>query len=112
MTIYTEDNVTIIRTHVAQKIRQKLTWTTLCVFLQTVASDKVYGKVNLNIPFGNVTYHNEAYTAYINDQFSFALDFLKQNNFKLEFKNNNSTLGQKTELSLKLKIQNLNQSTK
>ncbi|GFT68534.1 retrovirus-related Pol polyprotein from transposon 412 [Nephila pilipes] len=33
-------------------------------------------------------YHHMAYVVDINDQFILGLDFLKENNFKLDFKNN------------------------
>ncbi|GFT80080.1 retroviral-like aspartic protease 1 [Nephila pilipes] len=50
----------------------------------------VHGKVYLNIAFGDAMYHHMAYVADKNDQFILGLDFLKENNFKLDFKNNES----------------------
>ncbi|GFS51523.1 retrovirus-related Pol polyprotein from transposon 412 [Nephila pilipes] len=65
MIIDTGAKVTIIRTDLAYKL----------------------GKVYLNIAFGHAKYHHMAYVANINDQFILGLDFLKENNFKLDFKN-------------------------
>lgn len=48
----------------------------------------VHGKVYLDIAFGDAMYHHMAYVADINDQVNLGLDFLKENNFKLDFKNN------------------------
>ena len=48
----------------------------------------VHGKVHFNITFGDAIYHHVAYVADITDQFILGLDFLMENNFKLDFKNN------------------------
>ena len=48
----------------------------------------VHGNVHLNITFGDAIYHNVAYVADISDPFILRLDFLRENNFKLDFKNN------------------------
>lgn len=56
----------------------------------SVAGDKieVHGKVNLIIIFENASYHHVPYVADISEKSIFGLDLLKENNFKLEFKNN------------------------
>lgn len=79
----------MIKTHVAQENREKRIWTPLCVSVhQTVIGDKIkmHGKINLNITFKNITYH----VAYVadSDKFILGLDFMKENSFKLDFKNN------------------------
>ncbi|GFS77311.1 retrovirus-related Pol polyprotein from transposon 412 [Nephila pilipes] len=86
MIIDTGANVTIIRADMAYKLGEKLIWTPPCI---TLLTDKinVHGKVNLNIAFGDAMYHHMAYVADINDQFILGLDFLKEYNFKLDFKN-------------------------
>ena len=48
----------------------------------------VYGKVYLNIIFGNAIFHHVAYVADISDPVILGLDVLRGNNFKLSFKNN------------------------
>ncbi|GFU38925.1 gag-Pol polyprotein [Nephila pilipes] len=92
MIIDTEANVTIIRTDLAHKLGEKLFWTPPCITHQTVTGDRinVYGKVYLNIAFGDAIYHHMAYVADINDQFILGLDFLNENNFNLDFRNNES----------------------
>ena len=63
MIIDTGANKTIVRTDLAQKLGEKLIWTSSCIILQTVTSDKinVYRKVYLNITFGDAIYHHVAY---------------------------------------------------
>ena len=48
----------------------------------------VHGKVNLNITFGDAIYQHVASVADISDPFILGLNFLQENNFKLDFKNN------------------------
>ncbi|GFU32294.1 gag-Pol polyprotein [Nephila pilipes] len=89
MIIDTGANVTIIITDLAHKLGKK---THLDATLQTVIDNRIniHGKVYLNIAFGDAMYHYMTYVADINDQFYLELDFLKENNFKLDFKNNES----------------------
>ena len=76
--------------NLAHRLGEKLIWTPPCVTLQTLTGDKinVRGKVHLNIAFGNATYHHVAYVAEIRDPCILGLDFLRENNFVLDFKNN------------------------
>ncbi|GFW28489.1 retrovirus-related Pol polyprotein from transposon 412 [Trichonephila clavipes] len=87
MVVDTGANVFIIRKDLAQNI----IWTPPCVSLQTVTGDKiqVYGKANVTLRFGNIDYHHTAYIADITDPCILGLDFLKNNNFKLDFENSN-----------------------
>ena len=77
MIINTGDNVTITRSNLAHKFIEKLTWTTPCVILQAVTGDKinVYGKVYLNIRFGDDICHHVAHVTDINDPFILEFDF-------------------------------------
>lgn len=61
-----------------------------CITLQTVIGDKinVLGKIYLDIAFGDAMYHHMTCVADVNDHVFLALDFFKENNFKLKFKNN------------------------
>ncbi|GFT67263.1 retrovirus-related Pol polyprotein from transposon 412 [Nephila pilipes] len=90
MIIDTGVNVTIIRTDLAYKLGEKLIWTPPCIILQSVIGDRinVHGKVFLNIAFGDAMYRYMAYVADIIDTFILGLVFFKENNFKLDFKNN------------------------
>ncbi|GFS89462.1 retrovirus-related Pol polyprotein from transposon 412 [Nephila pilipes] len=92
MIIDTGANVTILRRDMAHKLGEKLIWTPPCITFQAVTGDRmnVHGKVYLNIAIGEAIYHPMAYVADIKDQFILGLDFLKENNFKLDFKNNES----------------------
>ena len=87
---HTGANITIIRSDLAHRLGEKLIWTPPCITLQTVTGDKinVHGKVHLNIAFGDAIYHHVAFVADISDQFILGLDFLRENTFKLDFKNN------------------------
>ncbi|GFY21177.1 retrovirus-related Pol polyprotein from transposon 412 [Trichonephila clavipes] len=80
-------NVTIIRKDLAQNI----IWTPPYVSLQTVTRDKIqiHGKANVTLRFGNIGYHLTAYIADITNPRILGLDFLKNNNFKLDFENSN-----------------------
>ncbi|GFW18443.1 retrovirus-related Pol polyprotein from transposon 412 [Trichonephila clavipes] len=62
-----------------------------CVSLKTVTGDKiqVHGKANITLRFGNIDYDHTAYIADITDPCILGLDFLKNNNFKLDFENRN-----------------------
>ena len=84
------NNVTIIRSDLAHKDGEKFIWTPPCVTLQTVTSDKinVNGKIYFSITFGDTIYHQVAYVADISDPFILRLDFLRENNFKFDFENN------------------------
>lgn len=55
-----------------------------------MAGDKIqiHRKARFHISFENATRHNVAYVANISDLLIHGLDFLKENNFKLNFKNN------------------------
>ncbi|GFX71472.1 retrovirus-related Pol polyprotein from transposon 412 [Trichonephila clavipes] len=62
-----------------------------CVSLETVTDDKiqVQGKANVTLRFGNIDHHHTAYIADITDPCILGLDFLKNNNFELDFENSN-----------------------
>ena len=79
----------IIRSDLAHKHGEKLIRTPP-VTLQTVTRDKinVHGKVNLNITFRDAIYQHVVYVADICDPFILELDFLRESNFVLDFKNN------------------------
>ncbi|GFW61247.1 retrovirus-related Pol polyprotein from transposon 412 [Trichonephila clavipes] len=66
-------------------------WRPPCISLQTVTCDKiqVHGKANVTLRFGNIGYYHTAYIADITDPCILGLDFLKNNNFKLNFENSN-----------------------
>ncbi|GFW35994.1 retrovirus-related Pol polyprotein from transposon 412 [Trichonephila clavipes] len=49
----------------------------------------VHGKANVTLRFGNIDYHHTAYIADITDPCILGQDFLKNNNFKLDFENSN-----------------------
>ncbi|GFX84859.1 retrovirus-related Pol polyprotein from transposon 412 [Trichonephila clavipes] len=91
MVVDTGANVSIIRKDLAQNSQVSIIWTPPCVSLQTVMGDKihVHGKANITLRFGNIDYHHTAYIADITDPCILGLDFLKKNNFKLDFENSN-----------------------
>ncbi|GFY17974.1 retrovirus-related Pol polyprotein from transposon 412 [Trichonephila clavipes] len=91
MVVDTGANVSIIRKYLAQNTKVSIIWTLPCVPLQTVTGDKiqVHGKANITLRFGNIDYHHTAYIADITDPCILGLDFLKNNNFKLDFENSN-----------------------
>ncbi|GFW94051.1 retrovirus-related Pol polyprotein from transposon 412 [Trichonephila clavipes] len=91
MVVDTGANVSIIRKDLAKNSQVGIIWTPPCVFLQTVTGDKiqVHGKANITLRFGNIDYHHTAYIADITDPCILGLDFLKNNNFKLDFENSN-----------------------
>ncbi|GFY05465.1 retrovirus-related Pol polyprotein from transposon 412 [Trichonephila clavipes] len=84
-------NVSIIRKDLAQNSKVNIIWTPPCVSLQTVTGDKVqvHGKTNVTLMFGSIDYHHTAYVADIADPCILGLEFLKSNNFKLDFANSN-----------------------
>ncbi|GFY44469.1 retrovirus-related Pol polyprotein from transposon 412 [Trichonephila inaurata madagascariensis] len=91
MVVDTGDNVSIIRKDLAQNSKFSIIRTPPYVSLQTVTGDKiqVHGKANVTLKFGNIDYHHSAYITDITDPYILGLDFLKNNNFKLDFKNSN-----------------------
>ncbi|GFX53961.1 retrovirus-related Pol polyprotein from transposon 412 [Trichonephila clavipes] len=91
MVIDTGANVSIIRKDLAQNSQVSIIWTPPCISLQTVTGDKihVHGKANVTLRFGNIDYPHTAYIADITDTCIFGLNFLKNNNFKLDFENSN-----------------------
>ncbi|GFW97621.1 retrovirus-related Pol polyprotein from transposon 412 [Trichonephila clavipes] len=91
MVVDTGANVSIIRKDLAQNSQVSIIWTPPCVSSQTVTGDKihVHGKANITLRFGNIDYHHTAYIADITDPCILELDFLKNNNFKLDFENSN-----------------------
>ncbi|GFX11711.1 retrovirus-related Pol polyprotein from transposon 412 [Trichonephila clavipes] len=91
MVVDTGVNVSIIRKDLAQNSKLSIIWTPPYASLQTVTGDKihVHGKANVTLRFGNIDYHHTAYIADITDPCILGLDFLKNNNFKLDFQNSN-----------------------
>ncbi|GFU29205.1 retrovirus-related Pol polyprotein from transposon 412 [Trichonephila clavipes] len=91
MVVDTGTNVSIIRKDLAQNSQVGIIWTPPCLSLQTVTVDKiqVHGKANITLRFGNINYHHTAYIADITDPCILGLDFLKNNNFKLDFESSN-----------------------
>ncbi|GFX18207.1 retrovirus-related Pol polyprotein from transposon 412 [Trichonephila clavipes] len=91
MVVDTGVNVSIIRKDLAQNSQVSIIWTPPFVSLQTVTGDniQVHGKANITLRFGNIDYHRTAYIADITDPCILGLDFLKNNNFKLDFENSN-----------------------
>ncbi|GFY21014.1 hypothetical protein TNCV_3990581 [Trichonephila clavipes] len=91
MVVDTGANVSIIRKDLAQNSQVSIIWTPPCVSLQTVTGDKiqVHGKANITLRLGNIDYPHKAYIADITDPCILELDFLKKNNFKLDFENSN-----------------------
>ncbi|GFU62527.1 retrovirus-related Pol polyprotein from transposon 17.6 [Trichonephila clavipes] len=91
MIVDTGANVSIIRKDLAQNSQVSIIWTSPCISLQSVTDDKihVHGKVNITLRFGNIDYHHTACIADITDPCILGLDFLKNNNFKLDFENSN-----------------------
>ena len=89
MIINTGVNITIMRSDLAHELGEKLIWMPHNVTLQAVTDDKIniHGKVYTNITFGDATYQHLVYVVDINDPFILRLDFLRENNFKLDFKN-------------------------
>ncbi|GFU35200.1 retrovirus-related Pol polyprotein from transposon 412 [Trichonephila clavipes] len=84
-------NVSIIGKDLAQNLKLSIIWTPPCVSLKTVTGDKiqVHGLANVTLRFGNIDYHHTAYIADITDPCILGLDFLKNNNFKMDFENSN-----------------------
>ncbi|GFY02062.1 retrovirus-related Pol polyprotein from transposon 412 [Trichonephila clavipes] len=91
MVVDTGANVSIIKKDSAQNSQVSIIWTPPCVSLQTVTGDKipVHGKANITLRFGNIDYHHAVYIEDITDPSILGLDFLKNNNFKLDFENSN-----------------------
>ncbi|GFT04898.1 retrovirus-related Pol polyprotein from transposon 17.6 [Trichonephila clavipes] len=91
MVVDTGANVSIIRKDLAKNSQVSIIWTPPCVSLQTVTGDKihVHGKANITLRFGNIEYHHTTYIADITDPCILGLDFLKNNNFQLDFENSN-----------------------
>ncbi|GFX06735.1 hypothetical protein TNCV_1753381 [Trichonephila clavipes] len=91
MVVDTGANVSINRKDWAQNSQVGIIWTPPCVSLQIVTGDKiqVHGKANITLGLGNIDNHHTAYIADITDPCILGLDFLKNNNFKLDFENSN-----------------------
>ncbi|GFX59387.1 retrovirus-related Pol polyprotein from transposon 412 [Trichonephila clavipes] len=91
MVVDTGDNVSIIRKDLAKNSKLSIIWKPPCNSLQTVTGDKiqVHGKANVTLRFGNIGYPHKTYIADITDPCILGLDFLKSNNFKLDFENSN-----------------------
>lgn len=78
--------------HVAIDLGVTFIWIQPCVSLQNETGDKiqVHGKRPIpNIRFENATFHLVAYVVDISHLFILGLNFLKDDNFKLDCKKNN-----------------------
>ncbi|GFU37564.1 retrovirus-related Pol polyprotein from transposon 412 [Trichonephila clavipes] len=89
MVVHTRTNVSIIIKALAQNSKVSIIWMPPCFSLPTMTGDKiqVHGKANITLRFGHIEYQYTAYVADISPPCILGLDFLKNNNFKLDFEN-------------------------
>ncbi|GBM61112.1 hypothetical protein AVEN_209835-1 [Araneus ventricosus] len=95
MLVDTCANVTLLRTDLAQKLKEKLIYTDPNISLKTATGEKteIRGKIDASIEGGSRKFHLIIYVADITDSCILGLDFLQKFNFTVDLENNEIRTG-------------------
>ncbi|GBL81598.1 hypothetical protein AVEN_93396-1 [Araneus ventricosus] len=95
MFVDTRANVTLLRTDLAQKLKEKFIYTTPNISLKTSTAEKaeIYGKLDASIECGSREFQHRIYVADITDPCILGLDFLQKFNFAADLEKNEIRTG-------------------
>ncbi|GBM01932.1 hypothetical protein AVEN_269545-1 [Araneus ventricosus] len=90
MLVDTGANVTLLRTDLAQKLKEQLIYTVPNISLKTATGEKteIRGKLDASIECGSRKFHHRIYVADITDPCILGLDFLQKFNFTVDLEKN------------------------
>ncbi|GBM25302.1 Retrovirus-related Pol polyprotein from transposon 412, partial [Araneus ventricosus] len=90
MLVDTGANVTLLRTDLAQKLKEQLIYTAPNISLKTATGEKteIRGKLDASIECGSRKFHLRIYVADITDPCILGLDFLQKFNFTVDLEKN------------------------
>ncbi|GBN96246.1 hypothetical protein AVEN_242122-1 [Araneus ventricosus] len=90
MLVDTGANVTLLRTDLAQKLKEQLIYTAPNISLKTATGEKteIRGKLDASIECGSRKFHHRIYVADITDPCILDLDFLQKINFTVDLEKN------------------------
>ncbi|GBM78131.1 Retrovirus-related Pol polyprotein from transposon 297 [Araneus ventricosus] len=95
MLVDTGANVTLLRTYLAQKLKEQLIYTAPNISLKTATGEKteIRGKLDASIECGSRKFHHRIYVADITDPCILGLDFLQKFNFTVDLEKNEIQTG-------------------
>ncbi|GBM10757.1 hypothetical protein AVEN_139-1 [Araneus ventricosus] len=95
MLVDTGANVTLVRTHLAQKLKENFIYTAPNISLKTATGEKaeIHGKLNAAIECGSRKFQHRIYVADITDLCILGLDFLQKFNFTVDLEKNEIRTG-------------------
>ncbi|GBN51389.1 hypothetical protein AVEN_271771-1 [Araneus ventricosus] len=95
MLVDTGANVTLLRTDLAQKLKEKLSYTAPNISLKIVTGEitEIRGKMDASIECGSRKFHHIFYVADITDSCILGLDFLQKFNFTVDLEKNEIRTG-------------------
>ncbi|GBO17450.1 Transposon Ty3-I Gag-Pol polyprotein [Araneus ventricosus] len=95
MLVDTGANVTLLRTDLAQKLKEQLIYTRPNISLKTATGEKteIRGKLDASIECGSRKFRHRIYVADVTDPCILGLDFLKKFNFTVDLEKNEIRTG-------------------
>ncbi|GBN37648.1 Retrovirus-related Pol polyprotein from transposon 297, partial [Araneus ventricosus] len=95
MLVDTGANVTLLRTDLAQKLKEQLIYTAPSISLKTATGEKteIRGKLDASLECGSRKFHHRIYVADITDPCILGLDFLQKFNFTVDLEKNEIRTG-------------------
>ncbi|GBL98850.1 Retrovirus-related Pol polyprotein from transposon 297 [Araneus ventricosus] len=95
MLVDTGANVTLLRTGLAQKLKEQLIYTALNISLKTATGEKaeIRDKLDVSIECESRKFHHRIYVADITDPCILGLDFLQKFNFAVDLEKNEIRTG-------------------
>ncbi|GBM92433.1 Retrovirus-related Pol polyprotein from transposon 297 [Araneus ventricosus] len=95
MLVDTGANITLVRTDLAQKLKDNLIYTVPNIYLKTATGEKaeIHGKLDAAIECGSRKYQHRIYVDDITYPCIFGLDFLQKFNFTIDFEKNEIRTG-------------------
>ncbi|GBM75956.1 hypothetical protein AVEN_39075-1 [Araneus ventricosus] len=95
MLVDTGANVTLLRTDLAQKLKEQLIYTAPSISLKTATGEKteIRGKLDASLECGSRKFHHRIYVVDITDPCILGLDFLQKFNFTVDLEKNEIRTG-------------------
>ncbi|GBM41042.1 hypothetical protein AVEN_180948-1 [Araneus ventricosus] len=96
MLVDTGANVTLLRTDLAQKLKEQLIYTAPSISLKTATGEKteIRGKLDASLECGSRKFHHRINVADITDPCILNLDFLQKFNFTVDLEKNEIRTGE------------------
>ncbi|GBM73773.1 Retrovirus-related Pol polyprotein from transposon 297 [Araneus ventricosus] len=100
MLVDTGANITLLRTDLAQKLKEQLIYTAPNISLKTATGERteIRGKLDASIECGSRKFHHRIYVADITDPSILGLDFLQKFNFTVDLEKNEIRTGEEIPL--------------